>query len=111
MLLKILNQQALITSTEYLFTIARPDWPILGGLSIQGISGSFHLEKLFSLNNTELIVDANYYTGMEFILLGNYINVFESAGLGISYRIEADSYAFNPGNLGIYLFIGTNSFK
>lgn len=101
----------LLTSAEYLFTMARPDWPILGGLSIQGISGSVHLEKLFTLQDTGLIVDEDYYTGMEFILLGNYINVFESAGLGISYRIQPESSAFNPENLGIYLFIGTNSFE
>jgi len=105
------NDIDILGSAEYLFTIARPDWPILGGLSLQGISGSLHLEKLFSLQNYKLIVDKNYYTGMELILLGNYINVFESAGIGVSYRIQPDNSVFNPENLGIYLFIGTNSFK
>ena len=101
----------ILTSADYLFTLVRPDWPILGGLSLQGISGSLHLEKLFSVQNYELIIDENYYTGIEFILLGNYINVFESAGIGVSYRIQSGSSSFNPENLGIYLFIGTNSFK
>jgi len=101
---------AILTSAEYLFTLVRPDWPILGGLSLQGISGSVHVEKLFSAQNYELMVDKNYYTGIELILLGNYINVFESAGIGISYRIQPDSMTFNPENLGIYIFIGTDSF-
>jgi len=90
--------------------MGRPDWPILGGLSLQGISGSIHLEKIFTLQNTEFITDNNYYTGMELIVLGNYINVFESAGIGVSYRIDQNSSSYNPENLGVYLFIGTNSF-
>ncbi len=40
------------------------------------------------------------------ILLGNYINAFESAGIGVSYRFKPDASGYNPENLGIYLFIG-----
>ena len=105
------NNINLLTSAEYLFTIARPDWPILGGLSLQGISGSIHVEKLITLENTDIIVDKDYYSGIELILLGNYIYAFESAGIGVGYRFEQDSSSFNPKNLGIYIFIGTNSFE
>jgi hypothetical protein len=101
----------LLTAVEYLFTLTKPDWPILWGLSLQGISGSIHLEKIFSLQDTTLTADENLYAGMELILLGNYINVFESAGIGVSYRFEPKTSSFNPENLGIYIFIGTNSFK
>ncbi len=99
-----------LTSAEYLFTMARPDWPIFGGLSIQGISGSLHLEKLFTIENLQVTADKNYYGGIELIFLGNYITAFESAGIGINYRFEPNTSSFNSSNLGVYLFIGTNSF-
>jgi hypothetical protein len=105
------NNIDLLTAVDYLFTISVPDWPILGGLSLQGISGSIHLEKIISFERTRLTVDENYYCGMELIFLGNYINILESAGLGIAYRINKNSQFLNSENLGIYLFIGTNSFQ
>ncbi|MCK5198158.1 MAG: hypothetical protein KAR21_07395 [Spirochaetales bacterium] len=101
----------ILTSAEYLFTIAVPDLPILSGLSLQGISAAVHLEKILSIENNMMFPDDDLYGGVEFILLGNYINVFETAGLGISYRFEPNSRGFSPGNMGIYMFIGTNSFE
>ena len=101
----------LITAADYLFTVAATDLPILGGLSLQGISGSLHLEKIFRLQDQVIIADDDLYGGVEFILLGNYINVFESAGIGFSYRFSPESDGFNPENLGVYMFIGTNSFE
>jgi len=96
---------------DYLFNIKVPDWPVFWGLSLQGISGAIHVEKLFSLKNKTVLPDKNIYLGSEIILLGNYINVFKSAGIGVNYRIEPNSQNFNSKNLGIYMFIGTNSFK
>ncbi len=100
----------LLLACDYLFNIIVPDWPVFWGLSLQGISGAIHVEKIFSLNNNTIFPDKNTYIGTEIILLGNYINIFESAGIGVNYRIEPDSQNFNPENLGIYIFIGTNSF-
>ena len=101
----------LITAADYLFTAAAPDLPILGGLSLQGISGSFHLEKIFRLQDQLITADDDLYGGVELILLGNYINVFESAGIGFSYRFSPGNTEYSPDNLGIYIFIGTNSFE
>ncbi|MCD6398100.1 MAG: hypothetical protein J7L71_11235, partial [Spirochaetaceae bacterium] len=105
-----INNPELLLAGDYLFNIIVPDWPIFWGLSLQGISGAIHAEKLFSLQNEMILPDKDIYIGAEFILLGNYINIFESAGIGINYRIAPDSQNFNPANLGIYIFIGTNSF-
>lgn len=101
----------LTTAADYLFTVAAIDLPILGGLSLQGISGSLHLEKIFRLQDQLITADDDLYGGIELILFGNYINVFESAGIGFNYRFSPESNGFNPENLGVYMFIGTNSFE
>jgi len=101
----------LLTAAEYLFTIAVPDLPILSGLSLQGITGAIHIEKMFTIQDSSLLIDENFYGGLEIILLGNYITAFESAGFGINYRFKPNSSTFSTEDLGINLFIGTNSFK
>jgi hypothetical protein len=101
----------LTTAVDYLFTVAATDLPILGGLSLQGMSGSLHLEKIFRLQDHLITADEDLYSGIELILLGNYINVFESAGIGLSYRFSPNYQDFNLENMGIYIFIGTNSFE
>ncbi len=106
-----INNPELLLAGDYLFNIKVPDWPIFWGLSLQGISGAIHAERLFSLKNKTVLPDRDIYLGTEIILLGNYINIFESAGIGINYRFEPKTSSFNSSNLGIYLFIGTNSFK
>ncbi len=99
-----------IPAIDYLFTVALPDLPVLGGLSLQGIAGAVHMEKIFGIEKGSIFPDDNIYGGIELLLLGNYINVFETVGIGMSYRFTPGRTEFDISNMGIYIFTGKNSF-
>ncbi len=105
----------IITGLDYLFSLGIWDIPIPGGFSFQGLAGGFHVEKElnFSFDTAEVTADSIIYTGIELTILGGYLTLLETGGIGVNVRIDpVHPGRFEPEkDIGFYLYLGTDSFR
>lgn len=105
----------IITGLDYLFSLGIWDIPIPGGFSFQGLAGGFHVEKElnFTFDKAEVTTDSIIYTGIELTILGGYLTLLETGGIGVNVRINpVHPGRFEPEkDIGFYLYLGTNSFR